>query len=227
MKSRTTYSQTEANEIITLIREKLKSDSAKQKGIRAKIRRKGFWASEFGFNNGYSVEEFLSVVSITGSNITNIMNQFTVNDKKVPIIVEPIIKKRNNSDESYVIDICDEILSIKASRQHRFDFLKGDTGVKLPVDAYYDSLNLVIEYREKQHSENVKLFDKKMTASGVTRDIQRRKYDEKRRLLLPENGIKLIEIDYYQLEHTGSKKLTRNRLIDIDKIKKLLANEIK
>ena len=61
--------------------------------------------------------------------------------------VVPEIKStsaRNKSDESYVIDLCDEVLKQKAFRQHRFDFLKGDSGTKLPVDAYYSSLNLVI-----------------------------------------------------------------------------------
>lgn len=221
MNSRTTYSQSEANEIIALIKEKLKSDSARQKGIRAKIRKKGFWASEFGFRDGYTVEDFLSVVTIIGVSDTNVVNQLNVTPKVV-VAQTPNIKLHKKSDESYVIDICDEILQLKASRQHHFDFLRGDTGIKLPVDAYYKSLNLVIEYREKQHTEEVKFFDHKMTSSGVTRDVQRRLYDERRRVKLPENGIKLIEIDYLHLEHFGSKKLIRNREVDFEIIKELL-----
>ena len=221
MKSRITYSHSEANEIIALIKEKLKSDSAIQKGIRAKIRRKGFWASEFGFRDGYTIKDFLSVVTIIGVRDTNIANKLNVNPKVV-LAQNPNIKLRQKSDESYVIDICDEILQHKASRQHHFDFLRGDTGIKLPVDAYYESLNLVIEYREKQHTEEVKFFDHKMTSSGVTRDVQRRIYDERRRVKLPENGIKLIEIDYLHLEHSGSKRLIRNREKDFEIIKELL-----
>ena len=49
-------------------------------------------------------------------------------------------KSRADSDEYYVIDLCDEVLGRKASRQHRFDFLTGDTGKRLPVDAYYEEL---------------------------------------------------------------------------------------
>lgn len=30
----------------------------------------------------------------------------------------------------------------------------------LPVDAYYKELNIVVEYREKQHTEEVEFFDK-------------------------------------------------------------------
>lgn len=224
MSNQTTYSQSEANEIIALIKEKLISDTIKQKGIRAKIRRKGFWASEFGLIDGYTVEDFLSIITIC--------------DKK--IVVEPNIEKavvlkaikiqkmnsRSDSDESYIIDLCDKILRLKAARQHRFDFLRGDTGIKLPVDAYYESLNIVIEYREKQHTEEVKIFDRKMTSSGVTRDVQRGLYDERRRAKLPENGIELVEIQYSQLEHTAFKKLIRNREKDIETIKKLLVNYI-
>ena len=41
-------------------------------------------------------------------------------------------------DESYVIDLCDLVLGLRAKRQHRFDFLRGDSGRSHPVDAYYE-----------------------------------------------------------------------------------------
>ncbi|WP_309751901.1 hypothetical protein [Novosphingobium sp.] len=44
----------------------------------------------------------------------------------------------------------------------------------LPVDAWYPELALVIEYRERQHSEAVKFFDQRETVSGVGRGEQRR-----------------------------------------------------
>ncbi len=77
--------------------------------------------------------------------------------------------QRKDSDEFYVIDLCDEVLGLKASRQHTFDFLRGDgtPGRRLLVDAYYPELNLVVEYRERQHSESVAFFDKKNAVSGV------------------------------------------------------------
>ena len=34
--------------------------------------------------------------------------------------------KRADSDESYILNLCDEILGVKAVRQKRFDFLRGD-----------------------------------------------------------------------------------------------------
>lgn len=126
---------------------------------------------------------------------------------------------KGQRDEHYVLDLCDEILGIKGIRQYRFDFLKGDSGTKLPVDAYYPSLNIVIEFKEKQHSEEVKFFDKKQTVSGVDRREQRKIYDQRRRDVLPKHGINLIEFDYSEFEHTCGKKLIRNKVEDLQVIK--------
>jgi hypothetical protein len=113
-------------------------------------------------------------------------------------------------DESYVIDLCDRVLSLKAKRQHRFDFLRGTSGSRLPVDAYYEisvDRKLVIEYREMQHSEAVAFFDKRLTCSGCNRAEQRKRYDELRRKVLPQHGIRLIELDYSSFQHTTQKRL--------------------
>lgn len=114
--------------------------------------------------------------------------------------------------EIYVIDLCDRILKLKSYRQHRFDFLKGDPNKQgrcalLPVDGYYPELNLVIEYHERQHSEAVPLFDKRMTVSGITRDQQRRLYDQRRSEILPQHGIQLIVLSYTDFDHDSSKKI--------------------
>ncbi|TLP79815.1 hypothetical protein ES765_09755 [Maribacter sp. ACAM166] len=138
--------------------------------------------------------------------------------------------KKKHKDEDYIIDLCDEILGIKASRQHRFDFLQGDlhsNGVlrtKLPVDGYYAPKNLVIEFHERQHTEAVSHFDKpnKMTVSGVHRGEQRAKYEQLRRDLLPENGIQLVELDYSLFEVTSQKKLVRNKKRDTEVLKVIL-----
>jgi len=118
-------------------------------------------------------------------------------------------------NEIYVIDLCDRVLNLKAFRGHRFEFLKGDPGKNgrcrlLPVDAYYPELNLVIEYHERQHSEAVPLFDRKPTISGITRAEQRRRYDQRRREILPQFGIKLIELKYSDFDHDSSKRILRN-----------------
>lgn len=131
---------------------------------------------------------------------------------------------RSNSDEYYVIGLCNEVLGRKALQQHTFDFLKGDTGRKLPVDAYYEDLNLVIEYCERQHTEHVKLFDNKMTVSGVSRGEQRRMYDERRKEILPKHGIDIVTINF--TDFGTSKKLKRNRVKDIEIVKNILKRYI-
>lgn len=133
-------------------------------------------------------------------------------------------KSRADSDEYYVIDLCDEVLGRKASRQHRFDFLTGDTGKRLPVDAYYEDLKLVVEYYERQHSEPIPYWGKKMTASGVTRQEQRKIYDERRKIILPQHGIKLVVINYF--DFGTSKRILRNKAYDIKVVRNMLKEYI-
>jgi len=107
---------------------------------------------------------------------------------------------RSESDEHYVLNLCDDILGVRASRQHRFEWLRGDLSPKsgtqsyLPVDGFYEPLNLVVEFAERQHNAPVKLFDQRQTVSGVSRGEQRRIYDERRVELIPQHGLRLVVI---------------------------------
>src|SRR5688572_734724 len=116
---------------------------------------------------------------------------------------------RSNSDESYVIDLCDQVLGCKAIRNRGLPFLRGDTGRQLPVDAYYPELRLVVEFRERQHSEAVPHFDRRWTVSSVPRVEQRARYDQRRRDVLPQHGLTLIELDYSQFKCNERKRLRR------------------
>ena len=132
---------------------------------------------------------------------------------------------RIDSDEYYVIELCNEVLKMEALQQYCFEFLLGDTGRKLPVDAYYEGLNLVIEYYESQHTESTPFFDNKKTVSGVSRGEQRRLYDERRRTELSKHGIRLIILRYSDFGTT--KRLKRdNREHDIEVVRKKLAEFI-
>ncbi len=129
---------------------------------------------------------------------------------------------RADSDESYVIDLCDEVLGEQARRQHRFDWLLGDPGstgarATLPVDAYYPGHRLVIEYRERQHDEPVAHFDKPdvLTVSGVHRGEQRRIYDRRRDELIPSHGLRLVVIRSADLASNKQGRLTRDRTGDL------------
>lgn len=139
--------------------------------------------------------------------------------------------KRSTSDEHYVLDLLDQILGKKGQRQHRFDFLVGDPGKngnqsKLPVDAYYSELNLVVEYREAQHEKTVAHFDKPdiMTVSGVHRGEQRILYDERRRKVIPEYGYVLVEIPYHIFDTNRKDKIIRNETSDLIKLKTFIKN---
>ena len=117
-------------------------------------------------------------------------------------------------DEAYVLELCDIILGVIGIRQHRFDFLRGDPGKRgicrrLPVDAYYPDHGLVVEYRERQHTEPVAIMDRRQTVSGCSRGEQRRRYDERRRIVLREHGIRLVELDYSMFSHDKRKRLLR------------------
>ncbi|MFW0783688.1 hypothetical protein AAFP35_04130 [Gordonia sp. CPCC 206044] len=122
---------------------------------------------------------------------------------------------RADSDEYYVLTLCDEILGVPGTRQARFDWLRGDPspararGTKLPVDGYWSDLRLVVEFQEEQHSAPSPFFDRRHTVSGMGRGEQRRRYDERKRMLIPEHGLRLVVIE-------KSEFVLRSRKIDRD-----------
>lgn len=167
-----------------------------------------------------------STVSLVGQGIKR-------NEKANIKLTRTINPKTSDKDEKYVIDLCDKILGLTSIRQHKFDFLLGDKNidgsqVKLPVDSFYPELGLVVEYRERQHTEKVNFFDKpdKVTVSGVHRGEQRKIYDERRRKILPENGVVLVEISYADLVHDSQKRLIRDKEKDEGIIREILKRYI-
>jgi hypothetical protein len=136
---------------------------------------------------------------------------------------------RGNSDERYVLDLVAEILKTTCNYQHTFEWLRGDPngrsckGKKLPLDGYFAEHNLVVEYRERQHTEEVIFFDRKMTVSGVPRGKQRILYDQRREELIPQHGLKLLIIHYFELDHQNNKRLRKNARHDTEVIRKKLA----
>lgn len=136
-----------------------------------------------------------------------------------PVTPAPLAGKEKR-DEAWIIDLCDKFLGKQAIRQHRFPFLRGDVGpsgrkVRLPVDAFYPDLNLVIEYHEKQHTSSVPHFDKRTTVSGVGRGEQRRLYDERRKEVLPKNGLRLVILAHSEFNCTGAGRLVRDHSAEV------------
>lgn len=137
-------------------------------------------------------------------------------------------KGRKDSDEHYVLDLCDEVLKTQGLRQHRFNFLLGDPNAqgkcaKLPVDSYYPELNLVIEYKEQQHTKPNKHFDKPdlFTVSGVHRGEQRKIYDQRRLEVLPKHGIQVLELSFSDFNHDSKDRILRSHN-DLVRVKNIL-----
>ncbi|MFH8717470.1 hypothetical protein [Streptomyces zaomyceticus] len=137
---------------------------------------------------------------------------------------------RDDSDETYVVDLCNQVLEEAALTQHKFDWLLGDPGTsgrqaKLPVDAFWPGHHLVVEYREIQHDQPVPHFDKpdKLTVSGVHRGEQRAMYDARRDSQIPARGLRLVVIRPADLDADSRGRLRRNRDSDLEAVRKLLA----
>lgn len=136
---------------------------------------------------------------------------------------------RAESDEHYVLDLCDQVLGTKGLRQATFPWLRGDPsrslplGRKLPVDGFWRDLDLVVEFQEEQHSKPSPFFDRRQTISGVGRGEQRRLYDERKRLLIPKNGLRLVLIEKSSFV-VKSKRIRRDPGRDIAVVRESLGS---
>lgn len=66
MKGKSKFTRKEADSIIALIRRKVVANAQEQKNLRDKIRKIGFYASDFGIGGGYNEKDFLRVITIVG-----------------------------------------------------------------------------------------------------------------------------------------------------------------
>ncbi len=83
-----------------------------------------------------------------------------------------------------------------------------------------------MEYRERQHTEAIPIMNRRMTISGVDRGTQRALYDQRRRDLLPQHGLALMELSYADFAHKENKRLHRRRPEDLAVVRHALANWI-
>jgi hypothetical protein len=221
MKGKKRFSTAEAAQIRRLLQ-----IPNRTKSTREKLRAHGFYISDWSTPaEGFYVSDFDNLVA---------RGSIVIEDGKQPL--EPAVdvtptaalEQSPRRDEHYILDLCDSLLGQKAPRQYAgFDFLVGDAGTRLPVDAYYPSLRLVVEYHERQHTESLPFFDSKATVSGTTRAEQRQKYDQLRCELLPKHGIDLVEISYSEFARGNGKRLKRNVLEDTEILRKRLLRWIR
>ncbi|GHB88278.1 hypothetical protein GCM10010306_099080 [Streptomyces umbrinus] len=138
---------------------------------------------------------------------------------------------RDESDEAYMVDLCNQALGETALTQHKFDWLLGDPGAggrqaKLPVDAYWPGHQLVVEYRELQHDQSMPHFDKPdLTVSGVHRGEQRALHDARRDVEIPAHGLRLVVIHPADLDADSRGRLRRNREADLGALRVILARD--
>ncbi len=122
-----------------------------------------------------------------------------------------------NSDEFYLVNLCDELLKQKASRKHTFDNLlgnmhkKGKGRTKLPLAAYYENLKLAIDFKGKKYDSE-------------EREERLRIYGLRKKEVLERKKIKLILIDYTDFECDENQKLVRNETEDMSVLKNILKN---
>lgn len=139
--------------------------------------------------------------------------------------------KKENSDEYYLVGLCNELLNEKALHQHTFKYLLGDfhrdgeTRTRLPLDAFYVKLNLVLELYEK--GDETSADSQVITVSNVKRSEQRKKYAQRKRDFLKEKGIDLVEMDYDEFECNEEHRLVRNKEADVKLLKEILKDILK
>jgi hypothetical protein len=126
----------------------------------------------------------------------------------------------------YVIELLADILGEEPEREARYGWALGDlsqkTGrrVRLPFDAVWESLRLIVEVDEDQHRRAVEFWDKpdRLTVSGVDRGQQRRIYDLRKRAATRENGYRVVEIEWERQPQPAQ----RNKAADRRRLRALL-----
>ena len=91
------------------------------------------------------------------------------------------------------------------------------------MDAYCPELHLVVEYCERQHTEAIPIMDRRMTVSGVYRGTQRAIYDQRRRDVLPQHDLELVELSHADFAHDKNKRLCWRQAEDLAEIRQALA----
>lgn len=91
----------------------------------------------------------------------------------------------------------------------------------MPLDGYWVSQQLVVEFKEKQHFEPVAFWDQKITAPGTTRGEQRKIYDERKVGQTAEHGIRPVHVrqDAFPM---AKGKIDRDPERDLDIVRRLL-----
>lgn len=110
-----------------------------------------------------------------------------------------------NTDASYLLNLCDLLLEETSYRNYRFPFLVGDRGKPLPVAAFYKRLNLVIDYYEGSY-ETARVG---VGTLNSTDKAGEQRYGQRKRNVLLEQGISLVELYAADFPHDPRGRLKR------------------
>lgn len=104
-----------------------------------------------------------------------------------------IPKGEEDSDRTFVLDICDEILGEASLRKYPYQFFVKNNWVSIDVDAFYIGHNLIIEYntghrRRTLPNDDIPIVTISYKDFGTSRKINRDKIfvDGRLRILLKE-----------------------------------------
>lgn len=121
MKGKSIFTKAEAEKIIGLITQKLKASASEQKKIRDKIRKLGFYASDFGIGGGYTVADFKKVAKIAGQNSPELIQSSKPQNK--PTEIKNKFIESSNASLNFDSDTLDEL------KQNGFDGFKTVSGI--------------------------------------------------------------------------------------------------
>lgn len=102
--------------------------------------------------------------------------------------IKPIIPTgEENTDRTYILGLCDEILGEVSLRQYPYQFLVKNNWVSVDVDAYYMAHNLIIEYFCGEHrrvlsSKGCPIVNISYKDFGTSRKLKRDESKDKNRL---------------------------------------------
>jgi hypothetical protein len=94
-----------------------------------------------------------------------------------------------NPSEKFALGLISEITGIDYVPQKKWEWLISNIGTKLPVDGYYEELNLVVEFDGAQHRKPL------VNMGGIEKYKTQVENDKIKDSKMIEHGIKLLRID--------------------------------
>jgi hypothetical protein len=115
-----------------------------------------------------------------------------------------------NPSEKYALGLISEITGVNFIPQKKWEWLTSEKGTKLPVDGYFEELNLVVEFDGAQHRKPL------INMGGIEKHKTQIENDKIKDNEIPKHSIKLLRIDSRESWHDKDymiQKLIENNII--------------